>query len=268
MQAISTGWLTDLKVRELEGARIEQRADHVIVRSAATPDYRWGNFVLFTSARTSAETDQMIAEFQLAFPDADHIAIGVDFAAGDRVAAEDWRACELSCQVHSVLTAAALREPERRPPATEFRRIHSDEDWREAAELSAVNAEADGDYRDYLERRMRSIRGACEGAHGAWFGAFRDEQLHSALGIFDTGSGIARFQGVDTHPDHRRQGLASNLIFAASEWARAHFRTRTLVIVADPEDIAIGVYRTLGFTDSEHQLQLERVPTRRAAERP
>ena len=36
--------------------------------------------------------------------------------------------------------------------------------------------------------------------------------------------------------------------------------TTTLVMVADPEYLAIRIYRSVGFTDSESQLQAEKAP--------
>jgi hypothetical protein len=35
---------------------------------------------------------------------------------------------------------------------------------------------------------------------------------------------------------------------------------QTLVMVADPDYLAIKIYRAIGFTDSERQLQVERAP--------
>jgi ribosomal protein S18 acetylase RimI-like enzyme len=65
---------------------------------------------------------------------------------------------------------------------------------------------------------------------------------------------------VQTHPEHRRRGLAGALAVRASEIARSELAVQTLVIAADPDDVAIRLYRALGFADSELQVQLERTP--------
>jgi GNAT superfamily N-acetyltransferase len=93
---------------------------------------------------------------------------------------------------------------------------------------------------------------------GRSFGAFRDEQLQSGLGIFSAGSGTARFQSVETHPAHRRQGLAGNLLIAAGQYAHTRLRAGTLVIAAEPDYPAINIYRSLGFHERERHVQLER----------
>ena len=43
---------------------------------------------------------------------------------------------------------------------------------------------------------------------------------------------------------------------AAAEHAIAHAGVRTLVIVAEPGGPADGLYRSLGFTDRERQVEL------------
>jgi predicted GNAT family acetyltransferase len=82
----------------------------------------------------------------------------------------------------------------------------------------------------------------------------------SGLGVFGDGSGIARFQAVDTHPEHRNRGLAGTLVYRASQYARQEMAAQTLVIVADPDGPAIRIYRSVGFGDAETQVQLQRSP--------
>ncbi|WP_406279555.1 GNAT family N-acetyltransferase [Embleya sp. NBC_00896] len=83
----------------------------------------------------------------------------------------------------------------------------------------------------------------------------------AGLGLFTNDEGVARFQNVDTHPAHRNQGLASTLIHHAAHHIQTHHNAKHLTIVADPTYTAIDIYRTLGFTDTETQLQLQLEPT-------
>ncbi len=64
---------------------------------------------------------------------------------------------------------------------------------------------------------------------------------------------------METHPDARRRGLASALVHHAGRSALGNGVT-TLVIVADPGYHAIGIYRALGFVETETQVQLTRPP--------
>jgi ribosomal protein S18 acetylase RimI-like enzyme len=63
---------------------------------------------------------------------------------------------------------------------------------------------------------------------------------------------------VSTHPDHRRRGFAAQTVAAAGKFAAETYRTKTLVIVADPKYHAISIYRDLGFVVTEQQVSIER----------
>lgn len=65
---------------------------------------------------------------------------------------------------------------------------------------------------------------------------------------------------MQTHPDARGRGLAGTLVHAVSRYGFEELGAATLVMVADPEYLAIRVYRSVGFTDTETQLQAEWKP--------
>ena len=74
----------------------------------------------------------------------------------------------------------------------------------------------------------------------------------------DAGDGLARYQDVETDPAARRRGLAGTLVWHAGRYAREAFGAGTLVIVADPAEEAIRVYRGCGFTDAQSQFSFAR----------
>ena len=161
----------------------------------------------------------------------------------------------------TVLTATALSPPAR-PVEAELRPLAGDRDWRQALALHAACVDPADEAHvtpEFLAGRVASARALSEAGHATWLGAFDGARLVSALGIVSDGSGLARFQSVETHPDARRRGLASTLVHRAGGAALARGAT-TLVIVADPEYHAIGIYRALGFAGTETQVQLTRVP--------
>jgi len=61
---------------------------------------------------------------------------------------------------------------------------------------------------------------------------------------------------VETHPGYRRRGLAGALVAMAGHHGITDLDATALVIVADPRGPAIDLYRSLGFRDTEHQVQL------------
>jgi GNAT superfamily N-acetyltransferase len=76
--------------------------------------------------------------------------------------------------------------------------------------------------------------------------------------VCDTGGGLARYQDVETDPGARRRGLAGTLVWRAGVYAAEAFGAGTLVIVADPAEEAIRVYRACGFADAQGQFSFQR----------
>jgi len=58
--------------------------------------------------------------------------------------------------------------------------------------------------------------------------------------------------------DIRRRGLAGTLVWHAGRYGREALGAGTFVIVADPADVAIRVYRACGFADTQRQFGFER----------
>jgi ribosomal protein S18 acetylase RimI-like enzyme len=61
-----------------------------------------------------------------------------------------------------------------------------------------------------------------------------------------------RFQAVDTAEAYRRRGICSRLVVEAGRHGIEQFGAAKLVIVADPEYHALGLYESLGFRCIEH----------------
>ena len=72
------------------------------------------------------------------------------------------------------------------------------------------------------------------------------------------GGPVARYQNVETHPSARRQGLAGTLVYRAGRYGLDTLGARARVMVADPGYSAIRIYRSVGFTDRETQVELQR----------
>ncbi|MBB5835450.1 GNAT family N-acetyltransferase [Kribbella italica] len=155
------------------------------------------------------------------------------------------------------MTARTVVPPARPNLASAYRFLGSDDDWEQQVRLTlAANPmEMDG-YEDFVRRREAAHRAVVEAGHGQWFGAFDGDRLQASLGLLTDGAGVARFQDVQTHPDDRGQGIASTLVHTASTYGFGELKAETLVMVADPEYLAIRIYRALGFDGTETQVQV------------
>jgi GNAT superfamily N-acetyltransferase len=257
----SLGYRTDLMVRLLEGSLVEDRGDYLVIRSPHNPTYWWGNFLLLAAPWRSGDAATWTAMFAAEFPDAAHVAVGIDVTEVSAVDVNGLIAEGLRLQRSAVMIAQQLHEPPHLNRVATIRELTGDEDWRQAAELRAmVNAGEPGSEPAFLRARIAAERSVTEAGHGSWFGAFLEQTLVAQLGLVTGGSGIARYQNVETHPGARRQGLAGTLVWHAGQHVLETLRASTLVMVADPGDVAIRVYRSVGFADAETQLAFERQP--------
>jgi len=254
----SLGYRTDVMIRLLEGSRVEDRGGYLVVRSPHNPGFHWGNFLLLAEPPKAGETGAWLERFAAEFPDADHVALGIDVTEIGGVDVGALVANGLRLERSAVMTAKAVDEPPRPYLSATYRELAGDDDWHQAADLRAMLSEGEpAAEQSFVTLKIASERGLTEAGHGSWFGAFVDGQLVAQLGLVTDGSGIARYQNVETHPDWRRKGLAGTLVWRAAQHGLDGMAS-TLVMVADPDYPAIRVYRSVGFIDAETQVAFER----------
>ncbi|HEU5331568.1 MAG TPA: N-acetyltransferase [Actinocrinis sp.] len=254
----SLGFRTDVMLLECGGSVVIDRGPYLVVRTSANPGFRWGNYLLFPEPPRPGDEIKWPALFDAEFPQASHRAFGVDGTAGETGGPAAHRALGVTAEVNTVLIAQKLGPP-RTAPQAEVRALIGDEDWAQAYELhvACYGVPSDDETRLFTQRQVAGYRYLCEAGHGRWIGAFVGGRLRAAAGLFTLGFGLARYQNVQTHPDFRRRGLASAVLRHAGRQVLDGGRAHTLVIVADPDEEAIHLYRALGFTDAERQVQLQ-----------
>ncbi|MGH3447569.1 MAG: GNAT family N-acetyltransferase [Nocardioidaceae bacterium] len=264
MHITSLGYRTDLMLLSLHGSRLDDHGSHLVVHSPHNPTHWWGNFILWGAPPAAGDLAVWEQRFTHSFPDAGHRCFGLDGTDGDLGAIDQFRAAGYTVELSTVLTASAVHEPPRPNHEATYRPLDLDD----AGDLeSAVDVQMAGNdrlepvaYRRYVDAKMASMLELQSAGLGRWFGAFLDGRMYSGLGLFTDGSGLARFQSVDTRPDTRGRGLASSLVHYASVYGLGDLGAHTLVMVADPDYLAIRIYRSVGFADTETQVQLERPP--------
>src|SRR6516165_326160 len=260
MAVASLGYRTDLMLLGLQGSVIEHRAGYQVIRTPANPTFYWGNFLLLDRPPAPGQVSSWRSTFTREFPGAGHVAIGVDGTSGDAGDEAELAAAGLETDYSTVLTAAATTPPPRPNEVAQFRMLAGDADWDAALGLQeAVHSYGDPEgWQGFNGRRLLAMRQMQARGLGAWFGAFHAGRMVSGFGVFGDGGGVVRFQNVDTHPEHRNKGLAGTLVHKASQYARQEMAAKTQVIIADQAGTAIRIYRSVGFGDTETQVQLQR----------
>jgi ribosomal protein S18 acetylase RimI-like enzyme len=258
MHVTSLGFRTDLALLTASGSVVEDRGTHLVVRSPDNPSYFWGNFLLLARPPVPGGEKEVVAAFHTEFPLADHVSIGIDTAEVSDECRAAFEAAGMVVDVATVLTGSSLRAP--REVEAEVRELDGDDDWEARARLSQqlYPQTPEDTFMTFARQKNAQERRLVEAGRGRRFGAYVDGQLVSTAGAFVTEDGVARFQSVETHPDHRRKGLAAAVVHAAGQHALDRLGVRTLVIVADTDGEAIGIYRRLGLADAERQLMMEK----------
>jgi len=262
VDVISLGNRTDLALLELGGSEVEDCGDHLVVRSPHNPAYWWGNFLLLERPPAPADIDRWMDRFTAALPEARHRAFAVDGTDGTLADLDGFAERGLSVEASTVMTATSVRPPERPNRDATYRQLTSDDDWAQCLQLRIECNDTDEvGYAQFAERKVATERATTEAGHGGWFGAFLDGRLVAQMGLFKGSPGLARFQTVETHPEFRGRGLAGTLVHHTSGYGFDELGATTLVMVADPEYLAIRIYRSVGFSATETQLQAELPPS-------
>jgi RimJ/RimL family protein N-acetyltransferase len=272
---LSLGWQTDLIFARFDG-EVADRGDHLLVRTMSNPTFWWGNFLLFDHAPRLGDLDRWMTLFDREIassqPASAHRAFGVDVR--ERLALPpDFAAAGFELHEASVLT---LTPAQLRPPArtlsgdVAFRVLELPRDSAAVVDkqvaVDQVRYEADG-YRVFAERQMVRYAAMQQAGLGHWFGLVARVGDHRVLaascGLFRDPArddGLGRFQYVSTHPAWRRRGLCTALVHAVCRHGFEAMGLRVLVMVADPDDVAIGVYESLGYQRGASTWQFERAP--------
>jgi ribosomal protein S18 acetylase RimI-like enzyme len=261
MDIASLAFRTDLAMLEHSGSVVEDHDTHLVVRTPDNPTYWWGNFLLLgTAPRDVEEARGWLTEFESAFPEARHRTFGIDGRSGTAEDLVPFTELGLSGEWSSVMTATAVHEPPRSNASATYRQLVSDEDWSQQVELDLAGEDPGTHSLEFVTARAEAERSLVAQGYGAWWGAFEDGRLLASMGLFTASPGLARFQNVKTHPDARGRGLAGSLVYRVSRYGFDDLGAQTLVMVADPDYLAIRIYRSVGFADTERQLQVERKP--------
>ncbi len=246
------------------------------MRTPRNPTYWWGNYLLFDRAPREGDAAAWLAAFDREItqvqPASNHVAIGIE---GDTPfeLPPDFAAAGLERLTLTTLTLTRdqLRAPIK-PLEPEFSVRAAELPARigALAELQVAIDEGEHDpagYRVFREQALRRYAAMQDAGLGHQFAVFartpHGERPVADCGLYRDGRGpgsVARFQHVGTHPQWRRRGLCSALVHRVCRHGFEVMGAQTLVMVADPADVAIGIYESLGFQRGADIHELQRRP--------
>ena len=271
------GWRSAFILHRFDGL-VTECQDCTVVRTPGHPTYYWGNFLLLPDAPRDRDLVHWRARFQAEIgrwqPATLHVAIGVN---QPRLAEPlpSWLADGFDVNeevVLQLLPSQLCTAPRAARGEIVFRQLDL------ATELDAVVALQCADnhpfdragFTQHRQRQMARFAAMARQGKAAWFGVWCDGVLAADCGLMREGpdAGPGRFQHVSTHPGWRRRGLCTALVQGVCAWGFGHWRLPSLLMCADPHDVAIGIYRSLGFQRMTSEWSLQRyAPIDEAARR-
>lgn len=269
VQDLSPGWQTEFILHRLD-AHIDEQPEGIAVCTDADPSFYWGNCLIVPHAPADADLPHWLARFEQRVaagrPGVRHVAIGVD-APRNGLTLPAWLAAGFQIDDTTVLSLAPgglLPAPRSvRAPSWQLRTI----DW--AHDLPAFVDQQSLDstpyepaaYRLFRQRQMARHAALAQQGLGQWFGLWCGDALAASCGLMRDAArpgALGRFQHVSTHPQWRRRGLCTALIHGVSAWGFAHWQLAQAMLCADPHDVAIGIYRSLGYQPVGSSFNLQR----------
>jgi ribosomal protein S18 acetylase RimI-like enzyme len=267
VEDLSPGWRTDFLRHRLD-AEVIERPDCVVVRSPGQENFYWGNCLVLPRLPADEDLAHWLGRFEeevaAGRPGVRHVAIGVNCPPPPDGALPAWRAAGFDrMEVATMLLRPhELREaPEASARPLALKRLDGQAGI--AAHMALQCADPQGfepaGYRLFRERQMARFATLQTAGLADWFGLWCDGTLVADCGLLYDGS-LGRFQNVLTHPDWRRRGLCRALVHAVCRFGFEQRGLAELVMCADPEDVAIGIYESLGFVRTGREWGLQRYP--------
>lgn len=276
----SLTWATNLDALG-RGSQVAPRDGYLLVRSPQRPDFWWGNLLIFQRPPRRGEREHWEQLFEREFagdPEVRHRTFAWDTTDGDPGAAfEEFAAhgYDLERTVGLLASVEELRPHARENRAVSVRRLdprrgREQELWQGALAVSiaehvgGVSREA---RRRHRQARLDELRERFLECGGGWYVATEPSagKVVAACGLIRAGERLS-IQDVDTLASYRRRGICSRLLVeAVHELAAREGAPSYVLIGADPDYHAIGIYESLGFRPRERCAGVCRVPDELAA---
>jgi len=158
------------------------------------------------------------------------------------------RGVRLTClKLHELQRSSHHMKESARAQQLSIRPVSTDLEWHQVKKLAdLVYDKGEERYMAYHRWFYGGLRRRTQVNQGHWWGAFKGPELVGMLGLLHDG-GEARFQNVMTHPQHRRQGIASKLIINSIDALQAELGPVPVYIAAEWGAEPHRLYKGLGF---------------------
>jgi ribosomal protein S18 acetylase RimI-like enzyme len=262
------GWQSELAFLQV-GMQCVARDDCVVFRTPSNPTFYWGNYLLLAAPPGNDDLSHWLRRFDEEIgrhqSDSRHVALGVNTVyAGQRLPA--WEAAGFELVVNAVLqmddAAQRVAPPPPKAQAVKVRPVDWTADLPALLDLQCLETHGfePAGYRRYRAKQLERYAALQRLGLAEWFGVWCDGVLAADCGLLRNAAqpgAPARFQRVVVHPAWRRRGLAGTLVDAVTRHAFERWQVTRVLMIADPEDVAIGIYCRQGYRVLEREWLLQ-----------
>ena len=259
---------TEVHLATLRG-EVEQRDGYRVLRSASNPGYYFGNMLILD--QPPEDLGHWMRTFEREFgPKTEHRCFEWSGDALSEAGLETAQKLGLTVDATQEMFLGSL--PEERNDWV-VRPLELTRDWEASVALNRAcdpsEHEARETYRLFKERLRASCRRWIEEGLATWWGAFDGERMIAQCGLVPCGD-LGRYQSVETHPAYRRRGVCGQLMTSVARDALQRLGLSHLVLAAEVDGPALGLYERLGFRrgSSSHSLLHSRAGLQVRAEAP
>ncbi len=259
MKIDSKAFLTDLFFHRFTGIVLEYD-EFLVIKTPTNPTFFWGNLLYFKNPPTpySYLLWKELFNDQFKTMGVEHMTFAWDSITGDVGSPELFLNDGFNLETSIVMVADTIVKPKKINHELQIKLIDNESDWEKVIEnhvLCRAEHFQEIPYRKYAAKKIADYRLMIKDQKGFWVGAFLGERLVGDLGIFAQ-NGLGRFQTVGTHPDYRRQGICSTLVYQTCLFAMEQMQVKEFIMVADPFYHAAKIYESVGFLPKEMQIGL------------
>lgn len=254
MKLRSKSYQTDLIFNDYDGEFLD-RGDYLVFKTPQSPNYFWGNFLIFPEAPKKGDFAKWTSLFKKEFTDPliYHSTFAWDSPEGVQGDCAEFLESGFKLEKGVLLTTEKIVQPPKFNPDVIIKEIQSDADWKRVIEIQVSTGMEDltrEQLQNFYTSQVKRYQGMIQKSMGKWFGAFLGNQLVGSLGIFSKGD-LGRFQLVSTDPNFQRRGVCSSLVYLTAKYALENRGVKTLAMVADEEYHAAKIYESVGFQATE-----------------
>jgi RimJ/RimL family protein N-acetyltransferase len=250
MKLRSKSYQTDLIFNDYDGELLD-RGDYLVFKTPQSPNYFWGNFLIFSEAPQKGDFLKWQNIFNKEFTDPRiyHSTFAWDSPEGVLGDCSEFLENDYKLEKGVLLTTNKIVLPPKFNSQVSIKEIQSEAEWKKVVDIqisTGMDALSREQLQNFYNSQAARYRGMIKHSMGIWFGAYLDNRLVGSLGIFSKGE-LGRFQLVSTDPQFQRQGVCRSLVYLTAKFALDHMGVKTLAMVADEEYHAAKIYESVGF---------------------